>query len=146
MTQRYAQFWFYGKESGKSYPTTFCVWFFTKSISCYIRLTSLISFPDCLYLLRHWAICVLQLFVNQVVTPWILKLTCLSNRAISNLKILPITESNFYQWQSIISFYDINYIIMILVKNGGSCEHCVSLNRKSWLTHWNFCRFSMTIT
>ena len=27
-----------------------------------------ISLPDCLYFLRYWAICVLQLFVNQVVT------------------------------------------------------------------------------
>ena len=30
---------------------------------------------DCLYFLRYWAICVLQLFVNQAVTPQNLKLT-----------------------------------------------------------------------
>ena len=29
----------------------------------------------CHYFVRYWAICVLQLFVNQVVTSWILKLT-----------------------------------------------------------------------
>ena len=30
---------------------------------------------DCLYFLRYWAICVLQLLVNQAVTPQNLKLT-----------------------------------------------------------------------
>ena len=34
-------------------------------------LTGQISLPDCLHFLRY----VLQLFVNQVVTSWILKLT-----------------------------------------------------------------------
>ena len=29
----------------------------------------------CLYFVRYWAICVLQLFVNQVVKSWILKLS-----------------------------------------------------------------------
>ena len=37
-------------------------------LSCYALLTDLISLPDCLYFLRYWSICVLQLFVNQVVT------------------------------------------------------------------------------
>ena len=36
-------------------------------------MTDQISLPGCLYFLRYWAICVLQLFVNQVVTPWIFK-------------------------------------------------------------------------
>ena len=27
-----------------------------------------VSLPDCLYFLRYWSICVLKLFVNQVVT------------------------------------------------------------------------------
>ena len=43
--------------------------------SCYILITDQISLPGCLYFLRYWEICVLQLFVNQVVTSWILKLT-----------------------------------------------------------------------
>ena len=30
---------------------------------------------SCFYFVRYWAMCVLQLFVNQVVTLWILKLT-----------------------------------------------------------------------
>ena len=38
-------------------------------------LTDQISVPNCLYFLRYWAICLLQFFVNQVVTSWILKLT-----------------------------------------------------------------------
>ena len=52
-----------------------CISFQKKCSSCYILLTNQISLPGCLYCLRCWAICVLQLFVNQVVTPWILKLT-----------------------------------------------------------------------
>ena len=39
-----------------------------KCSSCYILLTDQILLPDCFYFLRYWAICVLQLFVNQVVT------------------------------------------------------------------------------
>ena len=52
-----------------------CMVFQQKSSSCYILLTDQISLPDCLYFLRYWAICVLQLFVNQAVTSWVLKLT-----------------------------------------------------------------------
>ena len=33
------------------------------------------SLTDCLYFLRYCSICVLQLFVDQAVTPFILKLT-----------------------------------------------------------------------
>ena len=39
-----------------------------KCPSCYILLTDQISLSGCLYFLRYWATCVLQLFVNQVVT------------------------------------------------------------------------------
>ena len=35
--------------------------------SCYILLTDQISLSGCLYVLRYRTICVLQLFVNQVV-------------------------------------------------------------------------------
>ena len=38
------------------------------SQACYILLTKLISISDCLYFLRHGAICVLQLFASLVVT------------------------------------------------------------------------------
>ena len=47
---------------------------FQKYFSCYSLLIDHVSFPGCFYFLRYWEICVLQLFVNQVVT-WILKLT-----------------------------------------------------------------------
>ena len=41
---------------------------FSKScFSCYALLTDQISLPDCLYFLRYWSICVLELFVNEVV-------------------------------------------------------------------------------
>ena len=39
-----------------------------KRFSCYTQFTDQISFPDCRYLLRPWSICVLQLFINQIMT------------------------------------------------------------------------------
>ena len=41
---------------------------FGNDFSCYILLTDQILLSDCLYFLRYWAICALQLFVNQAVT------------------------------------------------------------------------------
>ena len=52
-----------------------CMIFQQKYSSCCILLTDQILLPDCLYFLRYWATYVLQLFVNQVVTSWILRLT-----------------------------------------------------------------------
>ena len=40
-----------------------------------IILTDQISFADCLYFVRYWAKCVLQLFFNEAVTSQNLKLT-----------------------------------------------------------------------
>ena len=34
----------------------------------YILLTDQISLSDCCYFMRYWAVCVLQVFVNQNVT------------------------------------------------------------------------------
>ena len=42
-----------------------------KRFSCEILLPNQISFSNCFYFLRHWEICVSQLFVNQVVTSYI---------------------------------------------------------------------------
>ena len=39
-----------------------------KYFSYCIILTDQISLSDCLYFMKYWAICVLQLFVNQAVT------------------------------------------------------------------------------
>ena len=50
--------------------------------SCYILPTDHISLPDCLYFLRYWSKCVLQLFVNLVVTLQFLKLTLPLNEAV----------------------------------------------------------------
>ena len=47
-------------------PSHFVYNFSKKNISQI--LTDQISLPDCLYFLRYWSICLLQLFVNQVVT------------------------------------------------------------------------------
>ena len=41
----------------------------------HVILTDQISLSDYLYFLKYWSICVLQLFVNLVVTPQILKST-----------------------------------------------------------------------
>ena len=53
----------------------FSIIFEWKYFSCYILLIDQVSLSGCFYFVRYWAICVLQLFVSQVVTPWILKLT-----------------------------------------------------------------------
>ena len=66
LIQRYAQFWFFGKWSGTSFFNTFFV--LKKMFARYIVLIGQISLSDCLSFLRCWAICVLQLFANQVVT------------------------------------------------------------------------------
>ena len=46
-----------------------CMIFQENCFSCHMLLTDQIPLSDCLYLLKYWAICVLQLFVNQAVTP-----------------------------------------------------------------------------
>ena len=52
---------------------SFSVLFFEeKYTSRFIILIDQISFPGCLYFVRYWAICLIQLFVNQVVTSWVL--------------------------------------------------------------------------
>ena len=58
-------------------PARFVYDFSKKYSSCYnsmILLTDQIPLPGCLPFLRYWVICVLQLFVVQAVTSWILKL------------------------------------------------------------------------
>ena len=42
---------------------------FSRKMFFMFLLTDQISLSDCLYFSRYWAICVLQLFVNQAVTP-----------------------------------------------------------------------------
>ena len=46
----------------------FCIIFEEKYLSCYILFIDQIWLSSCLYFVRYWAICVLQLFVNQLVT------------------------------------------------------------------------------
>ena len=60
---KYAQY----LKSEKNFSTIFCVWYFKKKlISYYILVTDQISLLDCFYFLRYCTICVLQLFVSQV--------------------------------------------------------------------------------
>ena len=49
--------------------------FWRKYFCFHALLTDQISLPGCLYFVRCWALCVLQLFVKQVVTSKTLKIT-----------------------------------------------------------------------
>ena len=53
----------------------FCIMLEENYFFCYILLTDQVSLSGCLYFVRYWSVCVLQLFVNQVVTSLILQLT-----------------------------------------------------------------------
>ena len=44
----------------------FCMIFEEKYLSCYILLIDQVPLSGCFSFVRYWAICVLQLFVNQV--------------------------------------------------------------------------------
>ena len=57
------------KRSWTSLPASFSAWFLKQNISLAV-FYYLTNFNVCLFLLRvrYWAICILQLFVNQVVT------------------------------------------------------------------------------
>ena len=55
------------KGLGLVSPPYFVSDFQEKYFSCYILLTDQMLLSDCLYLSRCWAICVLQLFINQAV-------------------------------------------------------------------------------
>ena len=57
------------------FPLHFVYNFPRKMFSAYILFAEQISFPDFLYFLRYWLMGVLHMFVNQVVTLKILKLT-----------------------------------------------------------------------
>ena len=59
---------FLDKGLGIVSPAYFVYDFSTKMFLSYILSTDQISLSGCLYFVRYWAICVLQLFVNQVVT------------------------------------------------------------------------------
>ena len=65
------------KKTGTSAPSSFCAWFLKKNISVVVLLIDQISLSGCLYFVRYLALCVLQLFDNQAVTLWILKLILL---------------------------------------------------------------------
>ena len=45
-----------------------CLFFQEKCFSYYILINDQISLCNCLYSLRNWVICVLQMLVNQAVT------------------------------------------------------------------------------
>ena len=58
-----------------SYYLIFPIIFKEKYLLCYSLYIDQVSLSGCFSFLRHSAICVLQLFVKQVVTSWILNLT-----------------------------------------------------------------------
>ena len=66
---------FLDKGLGIVPPAYFVYDFLTKMFLMLYSINWPISLPSCLYFSRYWAICAWQLFVKQVVTSWILKLT-----------------------------------------------------------------------
>ena len=56
-------------------PLQFVYDILRKMFPMYSLLTDKISLPDPAYFLRYWPTCVLKLFLNQVVTSFMLKLT-----------------------------------------------------------------------
>ena len=66
--------------SGASLPVSFSTLFLKENIYLLYCVTDQISLSGCLCLMRYWAICVLKLFVNQVVKLGILKQPYLSNQ------------------------------------------------------------------
>ena len=66
-----ASFFFFFKKkrrSGTSFPVSFLHYFWRKIFILLSFITDQISFCCCLFFMRYWVICVLQLFVNQAVT------------------------------------------------------------------------------
>ena len=68
-------FIFLKKGLGIVSPPHFVYDFSRKMFLKLYSLTDQIPLPDCLYFLRYWSICMLQLLVNQVVTSQVLKLS-----------------------------------------------------------------------
>ena len=68
--------------SGKFLHYILCMTFQEKCFSSYILLADHFSLPNCLYFLRYWSTCALQLFVKQFVASQILKVTLFSNQAV----------------------------------------------------------------
>ena len=48
-----------------SHALFFCIIFEGNYFSCYILVIDQVSLSGCLYFVRYWAICALQLFVNH---------------------------------------------------------------------------------
>ena len=59
---------FLEKSLGEVFPPFLCMIVQRKIFLYYILLTGQILLSDCLYVLRYWVICLLQLIVSQVVT------------------------------------------------------------------------------
>ena len=63
------------KEVWNQFPCLiFCIVFKGRYFPCCTLLLDGVSLSGCFYVLRYWEICVLQLFVSEVVTSRILKL------------------------------------------------------------------------
>ena len=74
MIQRYPQYWFFRKGPGNNFPPHFGYDSFRKMFLLLYSVNRP-NLSDCLYFLIYWVICVLYLFVPQVETTQILKLT-----------------------------------------------------------------------
>ena len=99
----------------------FCMIFRQNCSSCCVLLTDQVSLSDCLYFLRYWGICVLQLFVNQVVTSkisinviFLIKLfLCMIKKSRQNLNILRTKRAFMVKQKT----FSIIFKVLSVVKN-----------------------------
>ena len=85
------------KVSGNSFSTRFCACFFKKNVF-HVLLFDQIWLPDCIYILRYWAICVLELLASQL---WHHKLKIFFNQAVfleNEKSFYGETKSIFYRF------------------------------------------------
>ena len=118
LIQRFAQLWYFRKGSGKSFTTTVVHDFSRKMfLMLYSILTDQMSLPDCLYLLRCWLICVLQLLVNQPATSqifWSNRFSTWPKRQNKNLNILRTRRALKEKKKAFFIFFK----GLLIVKNG----------------------------
>ena len=93
-------------RSGTSIPAPFSASFLKKKYFSYnIMLPDQISLSGCLYFVRYWTICVLQLVVNRVVTSQILKLTFTQRK--TYLYVLGKCGRRIYTFFNTLQFYSL---------------------------------------
>ena len=123
MIHIYVKFWLFTKRFGQNFlPCHFFFFFQERYFSCYMLLTDQICLiwpkkSDCLYSLRYWIMCVLQLLTFQSVTSQILKLTIvflsshfptLPKTLVQNFKYPENKKNIWHEMKSIFNHFERN--------------------------------------